>query len=83
MKSAPPVTAIRYTMPRMANVSSAPTVAMSAVAMGAVIRAPAPNPVTATPVIIPRLSGNHLTSVATGTMYPSPRPTPPITPYEQ
>ena len=38
------------------------------VATGAVTRAPAPKPPTATPVIRPRRSGNHLTSTATGTM---------------
>jgi hypothetical protein len=36
--------------------------------MGAVSAVPAPNPQTAIPVIMPRLSGNHVTSVATGTM---------------
>ncbi len=34
----------------------------------------------AMPVAMPRLSGNHLISVDTGEMYPSPRPMPPITP---
>ena len=68
MKQAAPITAMRYTTPRIANVFRAPTCAMSRVASGAVMSAPQPKPVTATPVIIPRLSGNHFTSVATGTM---------------
>jgi len=33
---------------------------------GAKIREPAPNPRTARPTIVPRLSGNHLTQVAIG-----------------
>lgn len=37
-------------------------------ATGAVMRAPAPNPARVSPVIMPRLSGNHLIKVATGTM---------------
>ena len=52
----------------MANVCSTPTSAISRVAIGAVISAPAPKPATASPVIRPRLSGNHFTSVATGTI---------------
>ena len=68
MNSAPPVTATKYAAPRIANVCSTPTDAISRVASGAVISAPAPKPATASPVISPRLSGNHFTSVATGTM---------------
>jgi hypothetical protein len=34
----------------------------------------------ANPVAMPRLSGNHFTSVLTGEMYPSPHPIPPISP---
>src|SRR5262245_10314525 len=34
----------------------------------------------AIPVAMPRRSGNHLTSVLTGEIYPSPQPIPPITP---
>jgi hypothetical protein len=43
-------------------------------------KGPAPNPATAIPAIMPRLSGNHLTRVANGTIYPSPKPIPPSTP---
>ena len=68
MKSAARVTAIKYAMPSTANVFNTPMFLMSEFAMGAVISAPAPNPATAIPVIMPRLSGNHFTSVATGTM---------------
>src|SRR5579884_2165141 len=49
-------------------------------ASGEPIIAPPPKPMIAIPVAIPRLSGNHLMSVETGEMYPSPRPQPPITP---
>ena len=55
-------------MPSHANVLSTPIVSIRRVAIGAVMSAPAPNPATARPVIMPRLSGNHFTSVATGTM---------------
>ena len=82
MNSAVLTTVTKYAAPRIANVWSVPTDAMRRVAIGAVMSAPDPKPVTATPVMRPRLSGNHFTSVATGTMYPRPRPTPPITPYE-
>ena len=68
MQSPAPMTASRYTMPKMENVRSGPTCAMSRVAMGAATSAPEPNPATAMPVIMPRRSGNHFTSVATGTM---------------
>ena len=68
MNSAPPVTATKYAAPRIANVCMTPSLAIKRVAIGAVISAPAPNPATARPVISPRLSGNHFTSVATGTM---------------
>jgi hypothetical protein len=53
----------------------------SALATGAVITAPKPNPATAIPVIRPRRSGNHLASMAIGVMYAAPRPMPPIAPY--
>ena len=49
-------------------------------ATGAVTSAPAPKPATASPVIMPRRSGNHLINVASGTMYPRPSPMPPRTP---
>ena len=68
MNKAPPVTATKYAAPRIAKVCRTPTEAISRVAIGAVISAPAPKPATATPVISPRWSGNHFTSVATGTM---------------
>ena len=42
--------------------------------------APPPKPMIAMPLAMPRRSGNHLMSVETGEMYPSPRPMPPITP---
>src|SRR3954453_17604957 len=44
------------------------------------IIAPPPKPMIAMPVAMPRRSRNHLISVDTGEMYPSPSPTPPITP---
>src|SRR5208283_729874 len=53
---------------------------MRRLASGEPIMAPPPKPMIAIPVAIPRRSGNHLMSVETGEMYPSPRPTPPITP---
>ncbi len=53
---------------------------MSRSARGVPINAPPPNPMIAIPVAMPRRSGNHLMSVETGEMYPSPRPHPPITP---
>ncbi len=49
-------------------------------ASGEPIIAPPPKPMIAMPVAMPRRSGNHLISVDTGEMYPSPSPTPPITP---
>ena len=54
--------------PRIANVSNTPTEETRLLAIGAVRTAPAPKPATAMPVITPRLSGNHLISVAIGTM---------------
>ena len=54
--------------PRIANVSKTPAEEMRLLAIGAVSTAPAPKPATAMPVITPRLSGNHLIRVATGTM---------------
>ncbi len=42
--------------------------------------APKPNPVTAIPVIKPRLSGNQRIKVAIGVTYPKPLPNPAITP---
>jgi len=60
--------ATKYAAPRMAKVFIAPTCAISRVATGAVSSAPAPKPATAMPEIIPRRSGNHFTSVATGTI---------------
>src|SRR4030095_9351413 len=80
-KTPPAPVTIRTPAPRHANVGSTPTVSMRRVATGAVTSAPAPNPPTATPVMNPRLSGNHFTRTATGTMYPNPRPMPPMTPY--
>src|SRR6266850_5944306 len=53
---------------------------MSRSASGAPIIAPPPNPMMAMPVAIPRRSGNHLMSVETGEMYPSPNPMPPMMP---
>jgi hypothetical protein len=49
-------------------------------ASGDPIIAPPPNPMIAMPVAMPRRSGNHLISVDTGEMYPSPSPQPPMTP---
>src|SRR6266852_3645478 len=72
--------------PIATNVSSTPTEVgvlkwfMSRLASGEPIIAPPPNPMMAIPVAIPRRSGNHLMSVETGEMYPSPKPQPPITP---
>src|SRR5439155_5381868 len=83
MNSAPPVTAARYTTPSTPNVRSGPIDSINRVAIGAVMSAPLPKPATAIPVINPRLSGNHFTSVATGTMYPRPRPMPPRRPYDR
>ena len=68
MKNAAPTTMIRYTTPRMAKAENTPTEVTSAFAINAVTKAPPPKPATAMPVIKPRLSGNHLMSVATGTM---------------
>src|SRR6476659_1195290 len=53
---------------------------MSRSASGEPIIAPPPKPIIAMPVAMPRRSGNHLINVDTGEMYPSPSPTPPITP---
>jgi hypothetical protein len=53
---------------------------MRRLASGAPIIAPPPKPMIAMPVAMPRRSGNHLMRVETGEMYPSPRPTPPMTP---
>ena len=51
-----------------------------AVATGLVMTAPKPKPPTAMPVMSPRLSGNHFTSIAIGVMYARPSPMPPMTP---
>src|SRR5215472_2818388 len=53
---------------------------MSRSASGAPIMAPPPKPMMAMPVAMPRRSGNHLMSVDTGEMYPSPSPRPPMIP---
>jgi hypothetical protein len=50
------------------KVRNGPTEETRPRATNAVINAPPPKPATAMPVIKPRLSGNHLMSVATGTM---------------
>jgi hypothetical protein len=42
--------------------------------------APAPNPMTASPVTRPLLSGNHRMSVAMGVTYPKPFPSPAMRP---
>jgi hypothetical protein len=55
-------------MPRMAKAEKGPDDATRLRATNAVTNAPPPKPATAMPVIKPRLSGNHLMSVATGTM---------------
>ena len=47
---------------------------------GPKISVPAPNPNTARPVIVPRMSGNHLMQVAIGVTYANPTPSPPRTP---
>src|SRR5512142_3500819 len=48
---------------------------------GPKISVPAPNPNTARPVIVPRMSGNHLMQVAIGVTYANPTPNPPRMPY--
>src|SRR5947209_2034566 len=53
---------------------------ISSAASGEPIIAPPPKPMIASPVAVPRRSGNHLMSVETGEMYPRPSPQPPITP---
>jgi hypothetical protein len=76
MKNAASVTIAKYTTLRTTNAVKTPAEAISLSAMGAIIRGPAPNPATALPVIIPRRSGNQRSSVATGTIYASPKPAP-------
>src|SRR5690242_17076969 len=72
--------------PSTTNVSHTPTdcgVAKRFIrksASGLPIIAPPPNPMIASPVAMPRRSGNHLINVDTGEMYPSPSPQPPMTP---
>ena len=68
MKIDAPTTRIKFAIPRIANVCNTSVPAISRVAIGAVTSAPAPKPATATPVMKPRRSGNHLTSVAIGTI---------------
>ncbi len=51
-----------------------------AVDHGDAISAPPPKPMTASPVAIPGLSGNHLIRVETGEMKPMPQPMPPSSP---
>jgi hypothetical protein len=78
--------AAKYSAPSTTNVCQTPTdvgVAnrcISASASGVPIIAPPPKPMIASPVAMPRRSGNHLINVETGEMYPSPRPQPPMTP---
>ena len=66
MSWAPRTTATRKIIPRYMKVAIMPDEAMKTFAMGVKTRAPAPKPATASPVIIPRLSGNHFTQVAIG-----------------
>ena len=54
--------------------------AMSLLISGPKTRVPAPNPNTARPVIVPRMSGNHLMQVAIGVTYANPTPRPPRIP---
>jgi hypothetical protein len=46
------------------------------------MKAPNPNPATASPLTNPFLSGNHFTPVAIGTTYAKPIPAPAITPIK-
>src|SRR5512140_1220246 len=54
-----------------------PEETMSLEISGPKTRVPAPNPNTARPVIVPRMSGNHLMQVAIGVTYANPTPRPP------
>jgi hypothetical protein len=83
---AAPMTQIRKTTPRIMNVRGmveakrAGSLPRSLSMTGAKMRDPAPNPRTASPTIVPRLSGNHLTQVAIGVTYANPTPRPPRIP---
>ena len=63
------------------EVAAGERMAIKLAATGAVMSAPAPKPMTAMPVARPRRSGNHLTSVEIGAIYPTPRPIPLMNPY--
>lgn len=67
MKMADPATKAKEVQPSHTKVCRTPMDWMSRVAIGAVTRAPAPKPATATPAMKPRRSGNHFTRVAMGT----------------
>src|SRR6185295_9315095 len=72
--NAPAIIAVKYTAPRTTKVCHTPTDAgvekrrISRSASGVPIIAPPPNPMMASPVAMPRRSGNHLISVDTGEM---------------
>jgi len=61
---------MRYPMPKGRNalVGTSLLLSMRPCAIGDVRTAPKPNPPTASPVMSPRLSGNHFCSMAIGTM---------------
>jgi hypothetical protein len=83
---APNIMKQKYSTPITSNVCTRPTecgpakAPMSEVASGDPIMAPPPNPMIASPVAMPGRSTNHLMSVETGEMYPSPSPIAPRTP---
>src|SRR5712671_303978 len=76
----------KYIAASTSSVGATPTLTgvakcfMSSSASGEPIIAPPPKPMIAMPVAMPRRSGNHLISMETGEIYPSPRPMPPIRP---
>ena len=70
----------RYTAPKMRKFVARPKLATRSCIAGPAIMLAKPKPMMAKPVAKPRLSGNHLTRVETGVIYPVPKPMPPITP---
>ena len=76
-----PQTPTSMMAPTVKKAGAIPDPAISLEISGPKISVPAPKPNTARPVIVPRMSGNHLMQVAMGVTYAKPTPRPPRMPY--
>src|SRR5918993_63686 len=85
--NAPIIIETRYTAPSVRNEGTIASTGLLAkissnvLESGEAISAPPPKPMMARPVARPGRSGNHLISVETGEICPTPSPIPPTPPY--